>query len=381
MKIKLFLCLGIFIFTTNSCQTNEDCSYLGICNTNTKECKCNDNFYGTHCNYMNYTQINWNIDGYNNPTTNTNTSTWDGWAIKSDNKYHLFISIITNNCPLQGYWTTNSIIAHVISNNAIGPYIFNDIALYPNTNKSAFDSLSVFNPAVIQVNDTFLLYYTATASKNQTSSNCTKYNTQMLSGAGSTQRIGLASAKSLYGPWTRSPANPIIKPNATKKTLWNSQFVTNPAPLLLKNNSIAVIYKAKPIDQNGNSKSTMYHGIAMSEDINGPYVTINKEKALNVPTFCADPFLWSSYNDSIFHILFQCHWNCSQQIAYSNDLLNWNYFNEQKWCDVMLTNNSNVNLLRRERPCLLFDNNHNIEYLYTAVQMENAQTFNLVQQM
>ena len=127
----------------------------------------------------------------------------------------------------------------------------------------------------------------------------------------------------------------------------------------------------------------MYHGIAMGikNNINGPYITINKNKPFNVPTYCADPYLWSNINNTKYHILFQCHWNCSQQIAYSNNLLNWNYFkkDEIKWCNLNLTNNTNLQLLRRERPALIFDDNNDIKYLFTAVQPETGRTRNVVQ--
>ena len=169
--------------------------------------------------------------------------------------------------------------------------------------------------------------------------------------------------------------------NATDKFQWNSGFVTNPAPLLLQNGSIAIVYKAKPLDQGNNSGSTMYHGVAMASDYDKPYVTINNVEPFDIPHFRADEFLWSSNNDSVFHILFQAHWNCSQQIMYSNDLLNWDYYDMQPWCSVNLTNGTDVGLLRRERPALLFDDKGEIEYLFTAVQPESGRTFNLAQKI
>ena len=66
---------------------------------------------------------------------------------------------------------------------------------------------------------------------------------------------------------------------------------------------------------------------------------------------------------------------------YSYDLLNWGYYDMQPWCTVNLTNGTDTGFLRRERPALLFDDNGNVEYLFTAVQPESGRTFNLAQKI
>lgn len=42
--------------------------------------------------------------------------------------YHMFVSTMTNNCSL-AHWTTNSRIDHAVSDNATGPYTWQDVAI------------------------------------------------------------------------------------------------------------------------------------------------------------------------------------------------------------------------------------------------------------
>eukprot|EP01084_Bolivina_argentea_P016318 30553_1 len=170
--LPFWLCIMLLIFwsKTNGCTSDTDCSLLGNCING--ECVCTNGFVGTDCNYLNLSSsIDWHIDGYH-PNISNQTSTWDGYPIKDNNNtFHLFISIIQNECNLTNYWITNSIIGHVISyNNPIGPYKLADISLKPSNNKSDWDSLSVYNPSIIydNKNNIYLLYYTGVKGNTET---------------------------------------------------------------------------------------------------------------------------------------------------------------------------------------------------------------------
>ena len=174
-----------------ACRNNSDCSFLGICNTTSNKCNCYFGWYGDNCGYLNLSsKFNNNFyktDGYHNID---GLSSWDGSVIfdSSNNKWHLFNSILTNNCG-PNEWLSNSYVAHLISNNSniIGPYYFNDIALnvynnYKNISNN-WDGLSVFNPSIILSNNIYYLFYTGTSA---------------------------AYSNSLYGPWKRFINNPIL---------------------------------------------------------------------------------------------------------------------------------------------------------------------------
>ena len=85
------------------CETDADCSYLGKCDANSSTCDCNQGWYGTDCHLINITStIDYATDGYHDPN---GLSTWDGSPIRdpSTGLYHLYISVLTDNCTASMY--------------------------------------------------------------------------------------------------------------------------------------------------------------------------------------------------------------------------------------------------------------------------------------
>eukprot|EP01084_Bolivina_argentea_P060226 110049_1 len=384
--------LSLSVYICHSCSSNKDCTYLGYCDTSTNKCICNPGFIGTNCTDFNISStIDWSTDGYHDYST----STWDGTPIYSskDNKWHLFISILTNTCPL-GAWLTNSIIGHVTAINASGPYTYSDIALnvYNDTQNinNHWDGLSVYNPSIIQAsNGTYLLYYTGTTAPNAKHKNCNS-DKQLRNVKGSTeeynQRVGLAYSNNLYGPWNRL-SKPILLPRGYNNSLWDSNFTTNPSPFLLQNGSIALAYKGRSNSNLGN----MYTGIAML--VNGSEWYLNNEnnyiraiQPLNLPTNCEDAYLWqqrSVYDTKAVNLSYHLalHCGCNGMHAYSLDLKQWNHSQQQPWCNITLTNGSIVTLKSRQRPAIALDESGNVHYLFNAVQASEGRTFNFVQNL
>ena len=397
-QICFFSCC--IIYTVIGCTSSIDCSYLGKCDTTTSKCICNNGWYGTKCDQLNISSIiNYQTDGYHSPI---NESTWDGSPIFDpiENKWHLFITILTSYCGVNN-WLSNSIIAHTVSksSNPIGPYILNDIALdyYNDTNdiNTKWDAISVYNPMIIKdinFNETnlYYLFYTGTTAKNAIHLNCTgttppPHNNYTLR---DNQAIGYATSKSLYGPWIRNPNNPILKSRSNNISLWDSAYVCNPSPAYLNNGSMILIYKGREKATENKSDSTMNTGIAMVDmsksdySWNGPYKRF--DSYFNDAGDCEDGYFWEQIDengDSSYHMEYHC--KCNEAHAFSMDLLDWSYGEEQPWCDLKLSNGSMMDLKRRERPVIVFDGNDNVnaQYIFTAVQPQNDISFNLVQQL
>ena len=80
----------------------------------------------------------------------------------------------------------------------------------------------------------------------------------------SLQSIGMATAKSLYGPWTENPNNPIIKPVAGTS---NAAHASNPSFLVDRDGKFRIYYKSM-------SEGSQFREISVSiaDEIEGPYL-------------------------------------------------------------------------------------------------------------
>ena len=382
--MKTFLNLLLYvnlIYNIFACKTVDDCYDNGKCIDG--ECVCLYGFNGINCEYVDTNSVI-NITRDTTFISNDWRSSWGSTPMKDDNgTWHLFVGLFKNKCTLNS-WLTNGVIGHLVSTSdtPLGPYVLNGIAIDTPNNQTEinmnWDGLSVYNPAIIRNNDgKYLLYYTGTSVNGVTHQDCSNNSNDSsdnLKGSemAYNQRIGLAVSDSLYGPWIKYENNPILKPNITDPHNWNSNFTANPAPLLLNNGSIVVVYKARSTA----NFDAMYSGTAISNNnYKGPYMDIGNEP-FNIPTNCEDEYLWN--NEYGYHLLFHC--GCSQMNMYSHDLISWNNnYTEKNWCHVNTTNGV-YTYKRRERPSLLFVN-PNETYLFTAVEDTNGIYYNLVQKL
>jgi hypothetical protein len=166
------------------------------------------------------------------------TWTWGMAPIYDEKgKIHIFNSII----PSKGIWSEHSKIVHWVADKPEGPYtLLGDVFV----SKDA----SYHNPQISKVGDTFVLVYLLNRYKDEN---------------GSKQEVGIATAKSLMGPWTESPHNPIIK--ATNK---NGQHASNPTFVVAPDGEFRIYHKTMTT-----IKGTVYREISLatSQKIQGPY--------------------------------------------------------------------------------------------------------------
>ena len=168
---------------------------------------------------------------------------WWNWCMApiydEKGKLHVFNSSIPND----GNWTRDSIIQHYVADSPEGPYTFIGTSFSSETATN-------HNPQISKVGDTYVLVY---LWKHESADHLN-------------QAIGIATAQSLYGPWTESPHNPIIKPSFIPGSA-NAIHASNPTFLKDAEGLYRIYYKS--ISDKEPPLRTI--SLATSETIEGPY--------------------------------------------------------------------------------------------------------------
>lgn len=196
---------------------------------------------------------------------------WCNGAIKGDDgKYHLYFSRWPES---RGYdaWVTHSEIAHAVSDSLFGPYTFSDVAIGHRGNKY-WDGDYEHNPHVIKDGGTYYLYYTGNRGSGYW------YNTpddRKPTPADkewwvnrNNQRVGVAYAKSPYGPWTRLD-HPLIDTIRGR--------VTTGVPTVCRRADGKYMMVYKSVTDNGTVKGgKVVHHVALADNPLGPFIDYDK---------------------------------------------------------------------------------------------------------
>ncbi|HEY0461223.1 MAG TPA: GDSL-type esterase/lipase family protein [Pyrinomonadaceae bacterium] len=208
---------------------------------------------------------------------------WCGSVVKGDDgKYHMFASRWSNSTGFSPYWLTNSEIVHAVSDRAEGPYKFSDVALAPR-GAEFWDGQMTHNPAIRKYGDTYLLYYTGTTYKGErpSATNPVGETDALKLEAHRGERIGLATSKSPFGPWTRLD-KPILD---TRPDSWEQYLVSNAAPVVMRDGKVRLYYK-------GVEKLRVHAiGLAIADCPTCEYKRVS-DKPLNMGVGAEDPFIW-----------------------------------------------------------------------------------------
>ncbi len=175
--------------------------------------------------------------------------------VAPDGKFHVFFSRWNAEKGMGG-WINSSEIAHAVANEAAGPYREIETILAPR-GEGFWDGTTCHNPHIQLVDSTYCLFYIGNSNRKT-----------------NTKRIGLATAKSLNGPWIR-PDKPLLEAGA--EGAWDDHCTSNPSFLKHSNGQYWLYYKGwnneeyvNPVDPaiRGNRK----YGLAFAEKLEGPYV-------------------------------------------------------------------------------------------------------------
>lgn len=296
---------------------------------------------------------------------------WCGSSIKGDDgKYHIFASRWSNSTGFSPYWLTNSEIVHAVSDTPEGPYKFSDVALPPR-GAEFWDGQMTHNPAIRKHGDTYLLYYTGTTYKGTRPSkeNPVGETDALKLEAHTQERIGLATSKSPYGPWTRLD-KPILDvvPNS-----WEQYLVSNAAPVVMKDGKVWLYYK-------GVEKLRVHAiGLAVADCPTCEYKRVS-DKPLNMGIGAEDPFIWQE--NGKFKALMLDHekrYSPDKEIFYavSDDGLKWrvprNAIAVSK--QVFFADSTKKKMNSTERPHVLIENGKPTHVFFATGETINGKRY------
>lgn len=222
---------------------------------------------------------------------------WCGSVIRGeDGRYHMFASRWSKEVDFWPYWVTNSEVVRAVSDTPEGPFEFAELVL-PTRGAAYWDGMMTHNPTIHKSGDAYLLFYTGSTysgGKPDQHSNDVWGNAKMAE-ARANQRIGLAVAHSISGPWKRLD-EPILKPRAGH---WDGLMTTNPAACVMPDGSVMLVYKST-----GNQQDRLRLGVAQAAHYAGPYVRLADEPIFqfdNSIDHVEDPYIW--FTDGKFQLI------------------------------------------------------------------------------
>ncbi len=212
---------------------------------------------------------------------------WCGSAIRGeDGRYHLFASRWPRALSFSPHWVTNSEVVRAVSETPEGPYAFAEVVLPPR-GPEFWDGQMTHNPTIHRSGDTYLLYYTGTTYDHpRPTPEAPLAGPLHATPARLNQRIGLATASSVYGPWTRRD-RPVLEPSADG---WDRLMTTNPAPCVLDGGAVLLVYKAVGIE-----RDLLRLGVARADHFDGQYQRLLNEPILNFDAtgdHVEDAYVW-----------------------------------------------------------------------------------------
>lgn len=251
---------------------------------------------------------------------------WCGSVIKGeDGRYHMFASRWPKTQPMHPGWLLQSEVVRAVSDTPEGPYAFQEVVL-PARGPEYWDGRATHNPHIMKQGDTYVLYYMGTTNPfaDPAPGRRVRHEDPEVTVARSNKRIGVATSKSVFGPWQRFDA-PVLD---TKPGTFYNFLASNPAPCFHADGSVTLVFKARrynPPPYTGALHGPMTLGVAAAPGFAGPYKVLN-----TAPLFdheMEDPFIWE--DEAGLHLIAKdmtgevCGEKFGGAYAHSADGVNW----------------------------------------------------------
>jgi hypothetical protein len=210
---------------------------------------------------------------------------WGASVVKGeDGRYHMFASRWPKKYPFFVGYIFNSEVVRAVSDKPEGPFTFQEVVL-PARGSEFWDGRMTHNPTIHKHGDTYLLFYIGTTFEGESpepdsirkplSANMEQFRRETYGKI----RIGMATSKSVYGPWKRMD-EPVLQPRPGK---WDDNVTTNPAPCVASDGSILLVYRS-----NVRGKGTRL-GVAKAEGPGQPFTRIRDSY---MDFHVEDPYIW-----------------------------------------------------------------------------------------
>lgn len=287
-----------------------------------------------------------------------------------DGAYAMFASRWPKAYPFHPGWLIASEVVLATSRTPEGPYEFRDVVL-PARGAQYWDGKVTHNPRVVRWRDGYALFYTGMTHPLPDVTpgeplDCSDYR---VIASRASKRVGVAFAKSIYGPWTRLDA-PILP---TKPGTFYSFLTSNPAPCVTPDGGVTLVFKSRRYE--GDVHGRMMLGVARAKDLRGPYSVLGRMEIVGPQGEgeVEDPFLW--HNGEGFELIAKdmtgslCGEYHAGVHALSRDALDWRLAPEKKaWSRRVRWDDGRVDALGSvERPFLLMDESGVPSHLFAAV--------------
>lgn len=294
---------------------------------------------------------------------------WCGSVIQGeDGRFHMFASRWPKWLPMHPGWLAASEVVRAVSGTPEGPYEFQEVVL-PARGAEYWDGRITHNPHIVKHGGTYILYYMGSTHPLPELVPDEEFglNDPRCIVSRSNKRVGLATAPSVYGPWTRDD-EPILP---ARPRHFDSFLTSNPAPCIHDDGSVLLIFKARKYVSNVHGDMTI--GAAHADHWKGPYRVISDDPVFPPEQIhIEDPFLWQSgkgyeliAKDMDGHLTGERHGGVH---AFSIDGVNWELAAEPQAYSrtVLWDNGSEQTMGNLERPFLLFQDGEPT-HLFAAV--------------
>ncbi|KAA9042225.1 hypothetical protein FW778_00450 [Ginsengibacter hankyongi] len=237
-----------------------------------------------------------------NKFVDSNYNIWCGSVTKGKNgKFYMLYSRWPKACGHEA-WITNSEIALAKSDKPEGPYRHVKV-VFPARGNQYWDGVCTHNPAVIQYNGKYYLFYMGSTGRSFVQPN-TSYDNPNWWEYRNNQRIGVAVTDDPEGDWQRFD-QPVLDVSKDS-TAYDALLVSNPAITVDSKGEVILIYKQ--VAKNGTMKGgRVRFGVAFSKSLLGPFVkhpspVFEAKDGGKEWMVAEDPYLWS-YKKSNYAIV------------------------------------------------------------------------------
>jgi len=295
---------------------------------------------------------------------------WDCSVIKAQGEYHMFSSRWKKELGFGMNWLFNSEIIHSVSKTPQGPYEFKNVVL-KRRGREYFDGMNTHNTCIKEYNGKYYLYYMGTTYGGDIPEG--EVSEEYAVETWNRKRIGVAVADDINGEFKRLDS-PLLEPRDCSR--WDCTATTNPSVAILPNGKTYMIYKSRSAPF-----KPLKLGVAVADKPDGEFERLSDNPIFDFKDgnlHIEDPFLWYDNKRNKFCVITKDDFKGNSHgitgewgsgfYAESDDCINFEIPEEPKvysrkvtWQNGFTTVQCNL-----ERPCVLFGDNGEPEYIFCA---------------
>lgn len=311
---------------------------------------------------------------------------WGSSIIKGeDGKYHLFYAQMTKELGFYS-WMTDGLISRAVSDHPTGPYEYVETVL-EGRGQPHWDAHTAHNPRITKFGDKYYLYYIST-NPNGNEFNAEEmllarrlYSTEGMTDAEkrakraeaevfrkqfqNNQRIGVAVADSVTGPWTRLD-EPIVSPSGPI-----DRMTCNPAVVARPDGGYLMFVRGIQANIEEFKRSS---AIALADSPVGPWVI--QEKAAVADLNSEDPAVWYDSKRQRYYAIY--HAFGYMGLITSTDGLNWERAKHYKVLEKTLykADGTKLEAARLERPFIYIEDGE-YKAMTLAIREKSGHSYSL----